>query len=79
MYEEDLRERGFKEEEPGLYTAEWGEEDSTYLADNLGIEEEYETLTIQADTTTGKFTILLDDDVFDRGADIDELLEALDG
>lgn len=35
MYEEDLRERGFKEEEPGLYTAEWG-------------EEEYETLTIQA-------------------------------
>lgn len=79
MYEEDLRERGFKEEEPGLYTSEWGEEDSTYLADNLGIEEEYETLTIQADTTTGKFTIMLDDDVFDSGADIDELLEALDG
>lgn len=79
MYETELEDRGFIESEPGIYTAEWDESDSTYLADNLDITEDYDTLVIQANTETGDCTVFLDGGVFLECLPIDELIEALDG
>lgn len=77
--EEFLKDYGFAtaEDDPDVLEAQFTEEDSVYLASYLGITDEYETLIIQYNTSTGDCSIYVDGEVYD--ADENELMAALEG
>lgn len=78
--EEFLKEHGFEynSNDENLMEAKWGEDDSFYLADGLGIDWEYDTLLVQVNLDTKEVVIMTDGEVFDD-VDYSELQAALEG
>ena len=78
--EEFLKEHGFEynSNDENLMEAKWDEDDSSYLADGLGIDWEYDTLLVQVNLDTKEVVIMADGDVFDD-VDYSELQAALEG
>ena len=78
--EEFLKEHGFayNSNDENLMEAKWGEDDSSYLADGLGIDWEYATLLVQVNLDTKEVVIMTDGEVFDD-VDYSELQAALEG
>lgn len=75
--EEFLQEHGFQKRD-NLMEATFTPEDSTYLADGLGIDWEYDSLLVQVNLDTEGVVIMTDNDVFEDVA-YDELQAALEG
>lgn len=75
--EEFLEEHGFQRRD-NLMEATFTSEDSTYLADGLGIDWEYDTLLVQVNLDTEDVVIMTDLDVFED-VTYDELQAALEG
>lgn len=78
--EEFLKEHGFEynSNDENLMEAKWDEDDSSYLADGLGIDWEYDTLLVQVNLDTREVVIMTDGEVFDD-VDYSELQAALEG
>lgn len=75
--EEFLREHGFApaDNDPTILEASFTEEESTYLADGLGITDEYDLLIVQYDTVNDTVTICIDGAI--DTVEPEELREAL--
>ena len=71
--EEFLKDHGFTfaEDDPDILEAQFTEEESTYLADSLGITDAYDTLIVH------EGSIFVDGEVYD--VDASELMAALEG
>jgi len=77
--EEFLKDHGFTfaEDDPDILEAQFTEEESTYLADSLGITDAYDTLIVQYNVATDEGSIFVDGEVYD--VDASELMAALEG
>lgn len=74
-----LREHGFisTPEDPFVLEASFTSEESAYLADALGITDEYETIVIKVDTVDNSVSVYVDGSL--DMIDMEELIPALEG